>query len=198
LTSIEVPTSQRAQTRITGGAWRGRRILTPPGLKLRPTRAMVREALFNILGAEIVGGEIVDVFAGAGSVGFEALSRGAAHATFVESSGPALRLVAETAARLHCVERMTLVGVDATAWLRRRPPEVVGARLCFVDAPYRDDQVLTVLTLLGDLAAPLVVCEHHRDRRMPASLGALRAVRTARYGLTSLTFFRRSEDAQRS
>ncbi len=187
-----------AETRITAGEWRGRRILTPAGLELRPTRAMVREALFNILGAEIAGGEVVDLFAGAGSVGFEALSRGAARATFVESQRVALRLIAGTATRLHCEDRVTLVGADAAAWLRRRPPQVARAALSFVDAPYRDDRVLAVLTLLGDLAAPLVVCEHHRDRQMPANLGPLCAVRTARYGLTSLTFFRRSEDAQRS
>jgi 16S rRNA (guanine966-N2)-methyltransferase len=187
---------QRAQTRITAGEWRGRRILTPPGLELRPTRAMVREALFNILGAEILGGEIVDLFAGAGSVGFEALSRGAARATFVEAHGEALRLIGETAAHLHCEARVTLVGADAAAWLGRRPPEVGRAALCFVDAPYRDDRVLSVLSLLGELAAPLVVCEHHRDRQMPSTLGSLCAVRTTRYGLTSLTFFRRSEDAQ--
>jgi 16S rRNA (guanine966-N2)-methyltransferase len=193
-----MPAPARAQTRITGGQWRGRRILTSPGLELRPTRAMVREALFNILGAEIAGGEVVDLFAGAGSVGFEALSRGAARATFVESRAPALRLVAETAARLRCEERVTLVAAEATAWLRRHPPQVGEAALCFVDAPYRDDRVLTVLRLLGDLAPPLVVCEHHRDRQMPPSLGPLGAVRTARYGLTSLTFFRRSEDAPRS
>lgn len=159
---------------------------------------MVREALFNILGDEITGGEVVDLFAGAGSVGFEALSRGAERAIFVESDGDTLRLIAGTAARLHCEDRVTLVGADAAAWLRRRPPQVGTAALCFVDAPYRDDRVLAVLALLGDLAAPLVVCEHHRDRRMPSSLGPLDAVRTARYGLTSLTFFRRSEDARRS
>ncbi|MGA8016717.1 MAG: 16S rRNA (guanine(966)-N(2))-methyltransferase RsmD [Candidatus Dormiibacterota bacterium] len=182
-----------AETRISGGTWRGRRILTPRGLEVRPTRAMVRQALFNILGPGITGARMVDLYAGAGSVGFEALSRGAARVTFVDVRPASLRLIAATAAILDCEDRIGLVPADALSWLRRRPPEVADADLCFVDAPYRDQRLDTALVLLGELAPALVVCEHHRDRPMPAELGPLRAVRTARYGLTGLTVYRRGE-----
>ena len=93
-----------AATRITAGAWRGRRVDTPPGLDTRPTTSLVRQALFNILG-EVAGASVVDLYAGAGTVGFEALSRGAARVTFVERNRSTLRLVARTAERLECTGR---------------------------------------------------------------------------------------------
>jgi 16S rRNA (guanine966-N2)-methyltransferase len=183
-----------AATRITGGAWRGRLITTPRGLEIRPTRGMVRQALFNILGDEIIDARVVDLYAGAGSVGFEALSRGAAHVTFVDSHGSSLQLITTTAEKLGCQERIDLVRADAVSWLRRRPPAVQAAGLCFLDAPYRDFEMQAALELLGELAPPLVVCEHHRARSMPARLGRLEAVRTARYGLTDLTIYRRADE----
>jgi 16S rRNA (guanine966-N2)-methyltransferase len=180
-----------AETRITGGVWRGRRIATPKGLDvLRPTRGMVRQALFNILGPQVEGARVLDLYAGAGSVGFEALSRGAARATFVDRGRESMRLIADTAERFGCRDRVELVAADAVPWLRRRPSAALEANLCFVDAPYRDDEMLAALEVLGDLAPPLIVCEHHRARPMPATLGALTAVRTAHYGLTDLTIYR--------
>jgi 16S rRNA (guanine966-N2)-methyltransferase len=183
-----------AETRITGGEWRGRQITTPRGLAVRPTRGMVRQALFNILGDGIRGAGVVDLYAGAGSVGFEALSRGASHVTFVDRNGGSLQLIATTAERFSCRDRVDLVRADVLGWLRRRPPVVSDAGLCFVDAPYRDDEMLAALAELGRLAAPLVVCEHHRARSMPARLGHIEAVRTVNYGLTDLTIYRRAAE----
>lgn len=187
-----------AQTRITGGEWRGRPVATPRGMDVRPTTARVREALFNILGAEIVDARVVDLYAGAGTVGFEALSRGAAHVTFVERAREPQALIAETARRLGCAERAAVVRSDVIAWLRRRPREPARAALCFLDAPYRDDELLEALRLLGELGPPLVVCEHHRARRLPARLGELVEVRQAAYGMTHLTFWRRERPEEAS
>ena len=82
-----------AASRITGGEWRGRLLTTPRGLEVRPTRGMVRQALFNILGTRVAGAPVVDLYAGAGSLGFEALSRGALRATFVDRRPQSLALV---------------------------------------------------------------------------------------------------------
>ena len=187
-----------AESRITGGEWRGRRITTPRGLDVRPTRGMVRQALFNILGARVSGARVVDIYAGAGSLGFEALSRGAAHVSFVERSPASLRLIADTARRFDCLDRVELVAAEAVAWLRRRPSEVSEADLCFLDAPYRDERVTVALDLLGSLAPKLLVCEHHRARPLPGELGELTAVRTAHYGLTDLTLYQRREHEEAS
>jgi 16S rRNA (guanine966-N2)-methyltransferase len=182
-----------AQTRVTGGEWRGRVLSTPREQLLRPTRSMVREALFNILGDEVIGANVVDLFAGAGTVGFEALSRGAARASFVDSDERALTHVRETAARLGCTERCRLTRSDALLWVRARTAELRAATVVFLDAPYRDDRVADVLDALGRFPPPVVVCEHHRARSMPDRIGGLVLVRRGRYGITDLSVLRPAE-----
>jgi 16S rRNA (guanine966-N2)-methyltransferase len=159
---------------------------------------MVRQALFNILGARVSGARVVDLYAGAGSLGFEALSRGAVRVTFVDRRAQSLGLIRATARRFGCEGRIELITADAVAWLRRRPVEVSGADICFVDAPYRDERLTVALELLGGLAPALLVCEHHRARALPAELGDLTAVRTAHYGLTDLTMYQRREHEEPS
>lgn len=179
-----------AQTRITAGEWRGRLLTTPREQLLRPTRAVVREALFNILGDEVVGSSIVDLYAGAGTVGFEALSRGAALAVFVDHEARALGLVRDTAARLGCASRCRVINADAVGWVRSQPQELRAAGIVFIDAPYRDDAWIDVLTELGKAPPAAVVCEHHRARLLPDRLGGLAVVRRARYGITDLSILR--------
>jgi 16S rRNA (guanine966-N2)-methyltransferase len=179
------------QTRITAGELRGRQVLTPSGRDLRPTTSLVRQALFNILGDAVSDATVIDLFAGTGSVGFEAISRGAARVVFVERERTATDLIRATAQRLGCESRCRLVTADALAFLSRDPTQVEAADLCFVDAPYRDDVIDTALTLLGDHPPALVVCEHHRARHLPETVGRLRRVREAGYGATRLSFFRR-------
>lgn len=186
-TWTETVPATAARTRITGGEWRGRQVLTPPDRLLRPTRALVREALFNILGDRVLGATFVDLFAGAGTVAFEALSRGAAAVVLVEHHPRALALVARTAERLGCTARVTAVRAPVEAWLRLHP-EVVRDSICFVDAPYRDTSLATVLELLGDDPPAMVVCEHHRARALPVRVGGLCTTRRVSYGITDLSF----------
>ncbi len=181
-----------AQTRITAGEWRGRVVSTPPGLEVRPTRAMVRQSLFDILGPRVVGARMIDLYAGAGTVGFEALSRGAATVTFVERHREALALIAATAERFHCRDRCTLVGADVPRWLRGAATQTADATLCYVDAPYQDPELDRVLQLLGAAPPGLVVCEHHRAREIPEQIGNLTRFREARYGLTTISFLQRN------
>lgn len=186
-----------AETRITAGEWRGRALITPRhGRSVRPTTAMVRQALFNMLGDLIVDASVVDLYAGAGTIGFEALSRGAARVTFVERDRLALECVAATAAKLGAAGRVRTVTAEVVTWLRGRPREVDAADLVFLDAPYKDEGVNDALRLLGDSAAPLVVCEHHRARRLPERIGGLARVRESLYGATRLTIFRRDSTTQ--
>jgi 16S rRNA (guanine966-N2)-methyltransferase len=183
-----------AATRITAGEWRGRVIETPRGLRIRPTRSLIRQSLFNILGPQIEDMTVLDLYAGAGTVGFEALSRGAASATFVDRDRVPLACIAATAERFGCGDRCHTVRSDVAAWLRRSPATVAGADLAFVDAPYRDAELDATLELLGAHPPALVVCEHHIKRRLPEHIGALERARETRHGLTTLTFLRRSTD----
>lgn len=180
-----------ARTRITGGDYRGRLVDTPPGRAIRPTTALVREALFDILGPRVVGARIVDLYAGAGAIAFEALSRGAARVTAVERERSLVALMTATAARLGCTGRLRPVGADVLDWLRRRPREVVDADICYADAPYRDPGVEEVLGVLGEAPPALLVCEHHRARHLPELTGGLRLIRRSVYGATQLTFYTR-------
>jgi 16S rRNA (guanine966-N2)-methyltransferase len=181
-----------AETRITAGEWRGRVVDTPPGLEVRPTRSLVRQSLFDILGSRVVGARILDLYAGAGTVGFEALSRGAASVTFVERHRDALRLIAKTADRFGCRDRCSIVGADVRRWLRGATADTAEADLCYVDAPYQDPELDAVLELLGASPPRLVVCEHHRARRIAEHIGNLTRSREARYGLTTISFLQRT------
>ena len=187
--ALSVRAGGRARTRITAGSWRGRLIDTPTGQSVRPTTALVRQALFNILGERIVGATILDLFAGAGTVSFEALSRGAERAVIVERDRGLAALIEATARRLGCSDRLCVVPADVVHWLDQQPRELERAGVCYVDAPYRDDVVMRVLELLGNSPVPLVVCEHHRGRALPTAIGRLHVVRSAVYGSTQLTFF---------
>ena len=180
------------QTRITAGEWRGRVITTPAGNELRPTRSLVREALFNILSGDIPDCLFLDLYAGAGTVGFEALSRGAASVTFVEKRREALGLIASTVQRFKCEDRIELINADAVNWLRAHPDIGAAYDVVFLDAPYRDESIDAALTALGASPPALVVCEHHSSRPLAEHFGALRLVRQVHYGTNELSFFRPS------
>src|SRR5580704_14104456 len=105
------------QTRITAGQWRGRLIKTPRGHNTRPTSSKVRQALFDILGPRIEGATVLDLFAGAGTFSFEALSRGAARATLVERERGVARLIAATCVALKCEDQIEIEVADVTVWL---------------------------------------------------------------------------------
>jgi 16S rRNA (guanine966-N2)-methyltransferase len=180
--------------RIVAGELGGRRIVTPPGRATRPTSDRVREALFSILGP-IAGLDVLDLFAGSGALGIEALSRGAASATFVESDPRALAAIRENIRALDLRGRSRVVGVDwKQALARDRVAERVYG-LCLVDPPY--SLLISVLNDLGRLLAPVLApgarVAIERSSRTPSpDLTALHPVsridRT--YGATALTVLR--------
>lgn len=181
-----------AQTRITGGEWRGRLIDTPRGMKVRPTRSLVRQSLFDILGARVLDSTVVDLYAGAGTVGFESLSRGARTATFVDHERGSMLVLAATATRLGCRDRCRWVCADSIRWVRRSAGALAETDICFIDAPYRDPDLDHVLQAVALAPPALVVCEHHHRRLLPERVGDLALVREVRHGLTTLSFLQRN------
>ncbi len=186
-----------AMLRITGGEWRGRRITAPKGTATRPTAEKVREAVFATLGAlvELEGCTVFDLFAGSGALGIEALSRGAAHSTFVEAHGPT---AAGIRANLRALEappaRWRVVSSRALPWLRKNratpPPHVI-----LMDPPYGSLSGVEVLRelagspLLGEDA--VAVMEAAR-RDAPALPDGLELVRVKRYGDTEIHIVKKS------
>jgi 16S rRNA (guanine966-N2)-methyltransferase len=180
-------------TRVTAGVSHGRVLKTPPGRATRPTTSMVREALFNIIGDSIRGARVLDLFAGAGTLGIEALSRGATAATFVERDRTCANIVAENLAATGFAQQGDVASADAIDWLRTHSGDLTAYNLLLLDPPYRDGGTLSAALQALDRGPlrdqALVVVEHHRTQPLPA-LRRLAYVRDRDYGTTRLTFFR--------
>ena len=180
-------------TRVTAGAVRGRALKTPPGKATRPTTALVREALFNIIGDSIRGARVLDLFAGAGTLGIEALSRGADRVTFVDSERACATIVSENLGLTGFAQHGDVFSAEATQWLRTHKAALSDYNLLLVDPPYRDERALTetlrILDALPLHTEALVVVEHHRAQPLP-TLARLSEVRARDYGTTRLTFLR--------
>lgn len=173
--------------RVIGGEFRSRRLMTLPGMSLRPTPDRLRESLFNILTPRIDDGVFVDAYAGSGSVGIEALSRGAARAIFIEKHPAAVRIIRENLAALGVEDRAQIIQAPAAMLLARYTDGLV-----FLDPPYPlvkeyDD----ALRALGAAPAPslLVIVQHHSKFPLAESHGALTRVRQLRQGDNTLSFY---------
>ena len=139
--------------RIVAGAWRGRTLVAPPGQGTRPTADRVRQALFDMLmhaewggRAAIEGAVVLDVFAGTGSLGLEALSRGAASASFIESDAAALRALRANVVACRAEDRTEILAVDVTQVAKGRAASVV-----FLDPPYGKGLVLRAISRLREV-----------------------------------------------
>jgi 16S rRNA (guanine966-N2)-methyltransferase len=171
--------------RVVAGELRGRLIEAPPGRDTRPTTDKVREAVFNALGSlDLVrDAVVVDLYAGSGALGIEALSRGAAEAVFVERDRTALRVLRENLDHLGLGDRARVQHGDAVALAGRFPADLVLA-----DPPYDFD---AWPELLAKVDAGFVVAESGRPLDELVGLERWRPVRSKRYGRTWVTFFER-------
>ena len=173
--------------RIIAGSWRGRPLLSPPGLSTRPTSDRAREALFSMLQSRLGSFEelhVADLFAGTGALGFEALSRGAARCTFVESDRAAIDTLRRNIAKLGADDRADIRQQDAT--------RVAGGpyHLVFLDPPYHSGLGQQALANLAGALAPgaLVSLETARDESVDVPTLELDSERI--YGKTKLSLFR--------
>ncbi|MFL5682522.1 MAG: 16S rRNA (guanine(966)-N(2))-methyltransferase RsmD [Chloroflexota bacterium] len=183
--------------RVIAGTARGIR-LAAPGPGTRPLGDRVKQTLFAILEPDLPGSDVLDLFAGSGAAGIEALSRGAARATFVERDRGAAAVIAANLERAHVADRARVVRADAIAWLggadavRDAPFQVV-----VLDPPYAETGLLaSALEAVAPLVPPggRVVAKHFWRDPPPAEVGLLASERERRFGDTTLTFYRRQED----
>ncbi len=186
--------------RVIAGTARSIR-LDAPGPGTRPLADRVKQTLFAILEPDLPGARFLDLFAGSGAAGIEALSRGAAHATFVERDQRTVGTIRTNLARtgLDGQERATLVRADVITWLRD-PDRAAGAPydIVLIDPPY--DEVETMTTALEAVSAVVtrsarVVAKHFWRTAPPPMVGLLASERERRFGDTALTFYRPTEDA---
>jgi 16S rRNA (guanine966-N2)-methyltransferase len=186
--------------RIIGGQARGRRLLAPTGRGTRPTADRVREAMFSMVAArrDLGGARVLDLFAGSGALGLEALSRGAIHCTFVEADRRCCRLLAQNAAQLELAGQTAVLPLRVEVALGQLGAGTADFDLVLADPPYADDPwpLLAALSATGRLAPEvLVVVEHAARREVPERGGGLRRLLTRRYGDTAISLFARGEPA---
>jgi len=174
--------------RVAGGEARGRRLKAPKGI--RPTQGMVKEAIFNLIGAGIADALVLDLFAGSGALGIEALSRGAAGVTFVDREPRGLAILRQNLATLDLKAHATVVRADVVRWLEASPEAIKGAGVVFMDPPYEDvvlDRALKVID--REVGGATVLVEHSRRQELPPLI-RLRVDRQRRYGDTMVSVLR--------
>jgi 16S rRNA (guanine(966)-N(2))-methyltransferase RsmD len=187
--------------RIIAGKFRSRTLEAPAGLATRPTSDRLRETLFNVLAPRIEGAAFLDLYAGSGAVGMEALSRGAASVEFVERAPAALGVLRANLAKLGIAEGVRVHTGGVGGWLRRFGTGTSAGRkpafdLVFLDPPYEAaEEYAATLGLLGGgtagllAAGALVIAEHRRKERLGEGYGGLGRTRLLEQGDAALSFY---------
>jgi 16S rRNA (guanine966-N2)-methyltransferase len=182
--------------RVIAGSFRSRVLEAPKGMATRPTSDRLRETLFNVLSPRIGGAAFLDLYAGSGAVGIEALSRGAKQVVFVERAQPALKMLRSNLANLGLTAGFLIEGSPVIQWLRRE--KVLQFDVVFLDPPYdANGEYDTVLELVGQTPSGLlaegavVIAEHRRKERLPERYGALERTRLLEQGDAALSFYAR-------
>lgn len=186
--------------RVVTGRFRGAVLQAPEGDKTRPTTDKVKEALFSIIQCDVPDAEFLDLFAGSGQIGIEALSRGARRATLVEKSGGAAGIINRN------IQKIRLDGSDEIRFLKMNVGQALerlgkdGEKfdIIFMDPPYKDasmrlDEEAKLISEYNLLAKDgMLIVEHDKDFTPPEEVNGLRRVRSCSYGITVITFFRDS------
>ena len=170
--------------RIIAGELKGRRLKTPTWDGLRPTSDKLRETLFNVVAARVPGARVLDLYAGTGAIGIEALSRGAAHVTFIDSDSRAMKLIAENLRHCGVTDRYVII----------RTPQSLPAEsfeLAVLDPPYDESDLTASIAAAEPLVANdgMLVLEHARRRPAPDQVGRLRKTRDLLSGDSALAFY---------
>ena len=175
--------------RVIAGRFRSRVLKSVPGLLVRPTPDRLREALFNVLAPRIAGTTFLDAYAGSGSVGIEALSRGAAHVILMERNPQALRVARDNLQALKIESEVMLARGKAALLIPNYKPDIA-----FIDPPYdQEKEYGDSINALAQLACGLVVAQHSSKLTLEPHYGALEKFRVLRQGDNSLSFYQLAE-----
>lgn len=178
--------------RVITGTARGKRLITREGAAVRPTPERVKEALFSIIQFEIEGRRVLDLFAGSGQLGVEALSRGAREAVFVDSSRESAETVRKNVESCGFTDCARIENMDFAAFLMRTEKPF---DLAFLDPPYRTGLIQKALPLVTAHMneGGTIICENPLDEELPESAGEFCRVKSYRYGKICLTIYRRKD-----
>lgn len=186
-----------AEVRIIAGTAKGIRLKTPKGMNTRPTADRVKESVFGILAADVVDAEVLDLFAGTGNLGLEALSRGAASATLVDKNIQSVKIMMENAILTDLSRAAVICREEVLAALRRLQAAGKSFDLIFCDPPYNLGLAPKVLASLDESEllreGGIFVLEHSRHEKLPEGLKRIVAYRSEFYGETVVSFFIKQE-----
>ena len=180
--------------RVIAGMAKRRGLITPRGLAVRPTADRIKEALFNILGASVAGCRFLDMYAGAGTVGIEALSRGAGQVVFIEKEADNVRIIKKNLQITGLAENARCLHMPVNKAIALLASEQVSFELIFMDPPYGEDLIPDTLKGIAgnNLLKPkgIVVAESAKGARLPENVtGGLQMCRREIYSETMITFF---------
>ncbi|MGV8074402.1 MAG: 16S rRNA (guanine(966)-N(2))-methyltransferase RsmD [Syntrophobacteraceae bacterium] len=177
--------------RIVGGSFGGRRLHTPKGARIRPTADRVREAIFSIIATHNAEADVLDLFAGSGALGLEALSRGAGRAVFVDQSSAAVRLIRANVAICRVEDRASIIHGAVPEVVRRLAGKGALFHLIFMDPPYGKGYPEKVLGYIGEVSysSTLVVVEHHVKDILGQQCGGWLKTEMRKYGDTAVSFY---------
>lgn len=181
--------------RVITGTARGRVLETLPGEDVRPTTDRVKEAMFSIIQFEIEGRRVLDLFAGSGQLGIEALSRGAAQATFVDSAKDSVHCVKSNILKTGFRSKAVVVQADSLTFVRTSKETF---DIAFLDPPYSKGLLQSALPLVAQRMSDggVIICEHPFGEEMPDEADGFARFREYKYGKTALTVYRKKEDEE--
>lgn len=179
--------------RVITGTARGRKLAALEGVEVRPTTDMVKEAMFSILQFEVEGANVLDLFAGSGQLGIEALSRGARACVFVDNSRDSQNITRQNLQHTGLSSAARVAAMDYAAFLRSTKDTF---DIALLDPPYEKGLAAEALPLLVDKMSPggAILCETRKGEPMPERVGEFAIHRTYRYGKIALTLYRRAEE----
>ncbi|MBT2660331.1 16S rRNA (guanine(966)-N(2))-methyltransferase RsmD [Bacillus sp. ISL-45] len=186
--------------RVVSGDLKGRVLKAVPGTSTRPTTDKVKESLFNMIGPYFTGGLGLDLFAGSGGLGIEALSRGLDKVIFVDREGKAIHIINENLRSCGLEEKAEVYRNDAVRALKAIQKRDLIFDFIFLDPPYKKQQLVKLLELIEKERLiqhdGLIVCEHASDITLPDKVGALVQSRSEKYGIIGITLYKVDADAE--
>ncbi|MCH5198087.1 MAG: 16S rRNA (guanine(966)-N(2))-methyltransferase RsmD [Oscillospiraceae bacterium] len=179
--------------RIVSGTARGRKLLTPEGIDIRPTTDKVKEAMFSIIQFDLQNKAVLDLFAGTGQLGLEAISRGAKSVCFVDSSKKALELVKKNIALTGFSKSARVSYGDSFSFLKSCNEKF---DIIILDPPYENGMCEKAAALLPDVLRnnAIVICETRPDEKLPENIGKLKIAKEYKYSAIKLTVYREMEE----
>lgn len=179
--------------RVVSGICKGRPLKAVPGTSTRPTTDKVKEAIFNMIGPYFDGGMALDLFAGSGALGLEALSRGLDRAIFVDRDMRAIQTIRANIQACELEDKAEVFRNEADRALKALIKRAVTFDYIFLDPPYKKHELTNIMKKMDEhmLLQPegFIICEHSQEVKLPDSVGRLQQQKHERYGITAVTIF---------